>query len=262
MRGIVRGFSSDLTTVFVTHEEVDGVMPEMTMPFAADSASLASLRVGDAVSFVLRVRGGKSWITQIERVPLSAVTLATPMAVVDTLGGQLGAPVLAPGSPFPEIVLLDQRGEPFAMPPDGYAAVVVDYIYTRCPLPDYCLLLSARFRELQSLLRDQNVLLVSVTLDPAFDTPEVLARYAERYKADYERWRFLTGSHDDHDVLEQLYRASGINVFRDGAMIDHGLTTLLLDGSGEVARIWRDRDATPEVVVREVELLRESVRGD
>jgi protein SCO1/2 len=251
MRGIVRGFDSEMTKVFVAHEEVVGVMPEMTMSFSADSASLAPLRVGDAVAFVLNIRRGRSWISEIERVPLTAVLLRSPLAVVDSATARPGIELLAPGSPFPPSMLVDQAGETLQMPPAGYGAVVVDYIYTRCPLPDYCLLLSARFRELQELLADRDVLLVSITLDPEFDTADVLERYGRRYNADYERWRFATGSSED---LAELYAASGVNVYRDGAMLDHNLATLLLDSTGTVTRIWRDTDATPDAVMREIEL--------
>ena len=74
--------------------------------------------------------------------------------------------------------------------------MAINFIYTRCPLPDVCPRLSANFATLQRRFRDplnRDLVLLSVTVDPDYDTPPVLADYARRWAADLSVWRFLTG---------------------------------------------------------------------
>jgi len=251
MRGFVEGFDSDLTRVFVHHEAVEGYMPEMTMAFRADSTRLAALSVGDAIAFVLHARGDGSSISDIRRIPASAVALTRAMpdpAVSDSPRGD----ILAVGRTYPDARLVDQSGDELVMPPGGKDATVVDYIYTRCPLPDYCPALSARFRRLQRLLGERDVMLVSVTLDPEYDTPEVLSAYADRYDADPSRWKMATGS---QETIDDLLLASGVNVYLESGTVNHNLATLLLDADGTVARIWRDTGGSAEDILAEVDLI-------
>ncbi len=250
MKGVVRGFGADMSKVFVTHEAVEG-MSEMTMAFNADSAAVVLLDVGDTIAFRLHVAGDRSWITDISRVPRRDVSIAEEGNApnVGTEIDSLGVMPLFVGAELAEVELIDHRGTTFRTPHSS-GVTLVDFIYTRCPLPDYCPLLSRRFREVQKAT-GSDVTLVSVTIDPDYDTPDVLLSYARRYGAEYPRWRFATG---DESTLKRLYAAAGVNIFGTQDILDHNLATILFDERGRVARIWRDTDGTVEEMLSEIAL--------
>src|SRR5262249_26162873 len=124
-------------------------------------------------------------------------SLARHVKVRETL---LDIPVAAPtnrlaiGDLVPDFSLIDQAGRTVRLRDFSGRVVAVDFIYTRCPLPDVCPRLSANFSYLNKRVPD--VALLSITIDPQFDTPPMLSEYARRYGCDGERWRFLTGSNE------------------------------------------------------------------
>ena len=115
------------------------------------------------------------------------------------------------------------------------------FIYTRCPLPDVCPRLAASFATLQRRFRQRigrDLELLSITVDPDYDTPAVLAAYAGRWGADSRGWRFLTG--DVSGIAGQL----GEVFWTDEGSIGHNSTTSILDRKGRLAAVldgssWR-----------------------
>jgi protein SCO1/2 len=110
--------------------------------------------------------------------------------------------------------------------------VAVNFIYTRCPLPDVCPRLSASFATLQKRFADRlgrDLVLLSVTVDPDYDTPAVLAEYARRWGADDRGWRFLTG--DVARVAAQL----GEVYWADEGTIGHNSVTSIVGRDGRLA---------------------------
>ena len=115
------------------------------------------------------------------------------------------------------------------------------FIFTRCPVPEFCPLITTRFKALQATLaRDRSLprdtQLLSITLDPAFDTPAVLEAYGKAMGADPERWRFAGG---DGAAVQQVARAFSVYVEKNGALLDHTLATALVDRRGRIVEIWR-----------------------
>jgi protein SCO1 len=111
--------------------------------------------------------------------------------------------------------------------------VAIDFIYTRCPLPDVCPRLSANFAALQRQYRNasgENPTLLSVTVDPDFDTPAVLSEYARRWSAGPE-WRFLTGR------VGPLASALGEIYWADEGSIGHNSTTSIFGRDGRLAAV-------------------------
>src|SRR5262249_35838313 len=107
--------------------------------------------------------------------------------------------------------------------------VAIDFIYTRCPLPDVCPRLSANFATLQKRFAGRDLVLLSVSVDPEYDTPAVLAEYAKRWGGDARAWRFLTG--DGARVAAQLGEVSGT----DEGSIGHNSVTSILGRDGRLA---------------------------
>lgn len=156
-------------------------------------------------------------------------------------------------------MLVDQDGRQFEFPGPDARALVVTFIYTRCPLPDYCPLMSLQFQQLQSLLRDRlgdRLGLLSISFDPANDTPDVLKAYAGRYTRDTATWTFATGSENQIGALTRFF---GVSYEKDGMLFDHNLMTSLLDADGRVVHVWTGNSWTPqEVLVALSELERDS----
>lgn len=152
----------------------------------------------------------------------------------------------------PDFTLIDQNGKPFQFTSARGKVVLATFIFTSCP--DVCPLLTAKFAALESTLQEQKLgdfLLLSITTDPAHDTPAVLKSYAERFKANSQHWLFLTGSEKD---LAKVWRGFGVTV-RKGAdgQIQHTALTTLIDRRG-IRRIdyytnkWQEKEILRDIV--------------
>ena len=134
-------------------------------------------------------------------------------------------------APAPSFTRTDQNGKPFHFKPASGKLVLVDFIYTTCP--DVCPLFTAKFAAIQRTLageQRENFLLLSITTDPARDTPVKIKEYAEAFKPDFRRWHFLTGSAKE---LAQVWKDFGVRVQDLGnGQIQHTNLTTLIDGQG------------------------------
>jgi protein SCO1/2 len=124
------------------------------------------------------------------------------------------------------------------------------FIFTRCPFPNFCPRLSGNFADAAGRLAAQaaptNWHLLSVSFDPDNDTPEVLRRYAESYRADPERWSFATGDMEEIDALTEQF---GLVFGRDGDSISHNARTAVLDPEGRVSLIITGNEWSVEELV-------------
>jgi cytochrome oxidase Cu insertion factor (SCO1/SenC/PrrC family) len=156
----------------------------------------------------------------------------------------------------PEFSLTDQNGQTVTSSDLRGKIWITDFIFTRCAGP--CPLMTARMLEMQkALVKTPEVKLVSVTVDPEYDTPEVLKAYAEANFADPERWKFLTG---DKAVIEKLVTEGFMqHLSEEGGEPVHGTMFLIVDGNGMVrsARMLEDPELIPRVLTDTGNLLRE-----
>jgi protein SCO1 len=218
--GIVVAVDAGARTMLVSHRAIGHYMPAMLMPFRAENAAeLAALHPGARIAFELAVTKGQSVARNIR--PSGAPDAALPVAPQK----------LAIGSAVPDFQLVDQKGRTFRAADLLGKVVAIDFIYTRCPLPDVCPRLSATFAMLQRYFRDQagdSLLLLSVTVDPEFDTPPVLAEYARRWAAG-SGWRFLTGD------VAPLAASLGEIYWAEEGSIGHNSTTSIIGRDGRLA---------------------------
>lgn len=219
-------------SVRIAHDEIPGYMAAMTMAFTLADGERDTLTPGDRVRFTLRTDQPGNLAEDVTVTGHGAVP-----------AGEAPPPVsrLKRGDTLPAFALVDERGRALADTDLRGHPTVVTFIFTRCPVPEFCPLLTSRFAELQRMLaRDptlpRDTQLLSITLDPAFDTPPILEAYARAKGADAARWRFATGKHDE--VL-RVARAFSVYVERNGALLDHTLATALVDDEGRVVEIWR-----------------------
>ncbi len=156
----------------------------------------------------------------------------------------------------PEFALLDQNGEPVTRDDLRGQIWIADFIFTRCKGP--CPLMTARMLEMQkALAKTPDIKLVSVSVDPTHDTPEVLKAYAEANHADPARWKFLTG---DQEVVRKLVTEGFMqHLDEENGEPVHGTMFLVVDGNGMVrsARMLEDPELIPKILMDAGNLLRE-----
>jgi protein SCO1/2 len=166
-----------------------------------------------------------------------------------------GITPLKPGDAVPATSLLDQDLRQVSLANWKGSAVAVTFIYTRCPLPQYCPLLDRRFAEVQQAIAGDPALrghtqLLSVSFDPANDQAAVLSAHAKKLGADPAIWRFATAP---EDVVDRFAATFGVNVIREkDGTITHNLRTAVIDRSGLVVALHDDNSWTAAQLVDEL----------
>jgi len=253
-RGVVRGFSPDRSTIEIQHENIPDFMPSMTMPFVArDAKEIADLRTGDAISFRMTVTQKDFWIDNVKKIRREEVDVSEPK-LAPAVSSENGRR-LKEGDAMPLFSLINQNGERISLNTLRGQPFVLTFLFTRCPLPNFCPLMSNNFEELQTAIKGSsgalaNTRLLSITLDPGFDTPEVLKTYAGYHHADPQIWSFATG---DEKEIDGLTRAFSVYRQTEGGTISHGLATALIDKDGKIAKLWRGNAWKPDEVIHEIE---------
>lgn len=228
--GLVLSVDDTRRSMLVSHREIPGVMPAMVMPFEVREAAVWNdLRPGAQVDFELKTRGGRALARRL-RVSRPATSIED--------GGDLiriepPAEALAIGSEVPRLEFVDQTGTPFTLDSLHGSVAAVNFIYTRCPLAEVCPRLSANFANIRRRFAARpDLVLVSITLDPVYDRPPVLAEYAGRVRARPELWRFLTGSEDQ---IRRAARLFGLVYWAEEGSVVHTSRTVVIGRGGRLA---------------------------
>lgn len=244
VKGEVRSIDAAENSIRIAHEEIPDYMPAMVMPFSVkEKTVLKGLLPGDRVSFHLVVTEDDSWISSITREQAQHAAAAGSPEPDESERVQKG-------ETMPDFTLTDQEGRAMRLSDFRGKAVLVTFIYTRCPLPNFCPLMSKNFADLQERLSKKlahKYQLISVTMDPAFDTPEVLKDYASRYDADPKDWRFGTGTPEQ---IGQIATAMGLHYQWENGLINHDLRTALIGPDGRLVHLWKSNVWTPYEVER------------
>jgi protein SCO1/2 len=239
--GIVVALDPAARTMLVSHRPIARYMPAMMMPFRVERAGdLEGLYPGARVQFDLQVEKDRSLARHLRKTGEGEIPPAKEKLRV--------------GDPLPDFKLTDQQGHAVRLADLAGKVLAVNFIYTRCPLPDVCPRLAASFAALQRRFRDRmgsDLVLLSVTVDPDYDTPEVLADYAKRWSADARGWHFLTG-----DVAALAARLGEV-YWTDEGSIGHNSMTSIVGRDGRLAAMvegsaWRI-DQLANLVAHELE---------
>jgi protein SCO1/2 len=222
--------------LIVTHDEIKGYMPAMTMEFKVAKADLANARPGQRIRAELVQRGDEFSLEKIW--PDDSVTKTTLDAAANALAQDTAMrgkeAYREVGENLPSFTLLDQEGRTVSASRFRGKRVVLNFIFTRCPIATMCPAATLRMAQLQKAAREagaKDFELVSISLDPEFDTPGVLREYAEARGLDTSNWSFLTGP--DAAVRHLLAQLGVIREF-EGATIKHTLATVLMDEQGRI----------------------------
>ena len=229
-------------TFVVSCESIPGYMAAMTMPFdVREPKDLEGIVPGMTVEFTLVVGQKTSYAERIrirryqsvEQDPLTARRLKLLNGIAGS--ASLSEKAVAIGQTVPDFTLTDQKYRQIALSQFRGKVVAVNFIYTSCALPNFCLRIANNFGVLQKRFKGQmgrDLVLLTVTFDPVHDQPDVLAQYARQWKADPETWHFLTGA---VPAVRRVCNMFGVDFFPDEGLMDHSLHTAIIDRQGKLA---------------------------
>lgn len=225
VEGVVVEIERAQGVMVVSHKPVEGYMPAMVMPFRPDPPSVLNvLKPGSRVTFEIKTGSNRAQkIRILDDAPIADFKLPEP------------ANRLTIGDEVPEVSgLIDQNGQPVRFGDLRGKVVAAQFIYTRCPLPDVCPRQTSQFAYLHRKL--PNAVLLTFTLDPQHDTPQVLREYAQRWKAD-GNWRFVTSS--DEDRIKETGGLFGVIFWPEDGVITHTSATAIIGKDGKLKAVVR-----------------------
>ncbi|HKB10914.1 MAG TPA: SCO family protein [Vicinamibacterales bacterium] len=255
LQGQVQSIDVPRKLVILKHEEIKGFMPAMTMPYEVeDPKALDGLAPGDLIDSTLVVFLSGAHLRNVRKV--GSAPLEKPPADAPMPSASSGFELIKPGEPAPDAAFVDQDGRKRRFSSFKGSPVVMTFIYTKCPLPMFCPLMDRHFAALQKTLADDPALkpvhLVTVSFDPAVDTPPVLKQHARTLHADLSRWTFLTGDRDEVDQFASRFGVSVSRAMNDPRDITHNLRTVIVKADGTLAKVYTGNDWSPEQVLADL----------
>jgi protein SCO1 len=248
LRGIVVTSDAATGVVSVDSEAIPGLMGAMTMPYKLAQTGVASeLHPGDHIIARLRISESGSVIDQVD-VTAQAKPDYKPTKVYN---------VPTNGEAVPDFKFLNQSGKTIAFDQFRGKAVLITFIYTRCPLPDYCIRMSRNFATIQKQLAADPQLygkthLLSISFDPTYDTPRVLKSYGTAYAGStaFLHWDFAAPPPAELDAVEEFFDV-GVSPGSSNTLT-HSLSTAVVTPEGKIFRWYPNNDWTPSAVVDDV----------
>jgi protein SCO1 len=241
VRGVVLKVDRGAGSVTVSSDAIPGFMEAMAMEYGVkDRAELDGLAPGTIIDFSLVVNDETSYIEKVKVHGFESVE-QDPMAarrlkLLDQIeSADASVKPIEIGQRVPNFTLTDQAGQPVALSQFAGKVVLVSFMYTRCALPNYCFRLSNNLGRVQKRFHDalgRELILLSITFDPAHDQPAQLADYAKIWKADAATWHMLTGPTAE---VQNICRQFGVSAYPDEGLMIHSLHTVIIDRQGKLA---------------------------
>lgn len=252
LHGLVLATSAATGEITVQHGDIPGFMPAMTMAYKLkDPTELQKLKPGDAISADVLVHSDN------DDYLLDSVVI-TSEARRGLVPAMLPPHQLMVGETVPDVPLVNQDGKAIQLKDYRGKALLITFIYTRCPLPTACPLITSHFAKVnQDLARDSKAYdtshLISISLDPAYDKPPVLRQYGLAYLDDnaaaFSHWEFADTTPAD---LKRLAEAFGLQYSEENNQITHTMATTLIGPDSKVEKTWAGSDWNPDNVAEEV----------
>ena len=241
--------------VTLKHKDVPGFMKAMMMPFKVrDHWALDILEPGDYVNATLIVNDeGELEGISINKDRRNAETSSTSSVRMPS-----------PGETVPDFHFVDQDGRRTSIAHFRGRPLLVTFVYTRCPLPDFCIRMSNNFVEVEKTLKQSNpaayskLQMLSISIDPEYDKPVVLKQYATNYMGNtdpkLEHWTLVSGTPDETRKAAQFF---GLTYLKDDLQIVHDLRTAIIGPDGKLAELYQGNDWKPEEVAAKMASLQE-----
>lgn len=254
LRGKVVTTNSSTEEVTVNHEAIVGFMEAMTMAYKVKDANILSeLHPGDVITADLEVSEGPSGDLVLNHIVVVGQGKPDyrPTATYH---------VPAPGDQVPDFKLKNQDGKPIALDQFRGKQLLITFIYTRCPVPNFCPRVTRQFAEINRTLASQPSLynkthLLCVSFDPKNDTPARLRAYAVTYmggddKSTFAHWDFAVPDKTTLDKMAQFFDV-GLTAEADST-ITHTLSTTLIGPDGKVVRFYPGNEWTVDQVMTDI----------
>ena len=235
--------------VTVKHEDIPGFMPAMTMAYyVRPPTDLDTVAPGDLVTADLFALGD-TYLANLKKTGHAPLPPdARPVKIMD---------VMNPGDEVPDDPLIDQTGATRRLSDWRGKAVAVTFVYTRCPLPDFCPLMDRHFGAVQRAMAADPALrdrahLASISFDPSHDTAGVIAAHATARGADPATWSYLTGSPAAIDRLTSRFGVSTIDDKAPAETLTHNLRTAVVDRKGRLVKILSGPEWTVDELLQDL----------
>jgi protein SCO1/2 len=242
----------------VDHEAVEGYMDAMTMEFPVHADRVwDDLDAGVEITADLIVDNEGKDPFWLENLVISAPAKA----------GQADVPVngnfAQVGQEVPDFSLTNQDGKKISINDFRGKVLAITFIYAKCPLPDYCIRMSTNFSDLANHFKDDanmkgKVSLLSISFDPANDTPEKLKAYGTGYlgkdaKPDFTIWQLAVGPDAEVRKIADFFGLRYEVDANDKTQINHSLRTAVIGPDGKVIKIYTGNDWTIAQLLKDFE---------
>jgi protein SCO1 len=253
LRGKVLAVNKDEGTVTLAHEAIPGYMAAMTMDYPLkDKWAFDVLKPGQTLQATLVVAGDRTWLEGI-------IVAEAPKPETNSLAP--AEPAISPlGKEVPDFALINQDGKRIHLHQYRGKVLLLTFIYTRCPLPDYCPLMSRNFAHILDQVQADPTLspsthLLSISIDPEYDQPAVLRSYGLNCAGNphpFDYWEFASGTPEQVRNVAEFF---GLKYWADGGQIVHALVTALLGPDGRVVKIYHGNEWQPAQVISDLQML-------
>lgn len=255
LKGKVVAVDKASKKVTVAHEAIKGYMDAMTMEFPVkDDYVLADLTKDADVRADLIVDKDSFWLENFAITAAPNPNQPAPPAENENFA-QIGKVV-------PDFKFVNQDGKPISMKDFRGKALAITFIYTRCPLPDYCILMSKNFSDLANQLQNapelkDKIRFLSISFDPENDTPQKLKEYGLGYlgkgaKPDFTVWQLATASDAEIKTVADFFGLRYETSDADKTQINHSLRTIVIAPDGTVRKVFSGNDWTTDELLQEL----------
>jgi len=237
----------------VDGEEIPGFMAAMTMPYPVhDPKTLSALHPGDEISADVVVTADGAYLENI------VVTKKAPSGAVRPPGASHPP---QRGEKVPDFAVIDQDGKRIRLSAFRGDVLLLTFIYTRCPFPDFCPLVSRNFAQIYAQLRNnpsidsRKIHLLTLSFDSDHDTPAALKKYAHTFDETtggnpFDRWGFATVPSKQLPAVADFF---GLYYDFSGDQISHSLSTTVINPDGTVYKWYEDSDWKPADLIDDAE---------
>jgi protein SCO1 len=251
LQGQILDVKPETREVLVKHGDIPGFMPAMTMPYKVeDPQVLAGKQPGDLITATLVVGETEAHLSKIDKTGHAPIEETTRPEITESQ-------ILKPGEAAPDTTLVDENSAARPLTSFKGHRVALTFMYTRCPQPDFCPLMDRNFAAIQNEIKKtpalRDVRLVSVSFDPANDTPAVLKMHAKALQADPAVWHFVAATPDDIKGFAAKFGVVAVPSDENPAILTHNLSTAVIDPDGKLVKIRPGNMWTPADLIADLE---------
>jgi protein SCO1 len=251
-KGKVMTVDKNAGTANIDNEAIPGFMDPMVMPYSFKPPSLINqLQRGDSIAADVVVDNGEYWLENVKVIGHSQPPADKPEASIH---------IPQPGDDVPNFHLINQNGKNISLHDYRGQTLLLTFIYTRCPFPDYCPRVSHEFADLNRQLRADparygKTHLISISFDPANDTPKVLRAYgldcaATKDPAIFHHWEFAAIPQPDLPKVADYF---AFTYKEEGGLITHSLSTAVIAPNGKIFKWYHGAEWQATDLLQDVE---------